>query len=81
MMCTRDTTEGVPYLGVLQFIVPAFLSKCVLVINALGVQDRIQVDIHQVVKILLHAATPTSSDGIELTRTTWIALKDKPAIR
>lgn len=39
-------------LGVLQLVVPALLGKGVLVIDALGVQHRINVDIHQVVEVL-----------------------------
>lgn len=42
----------IDYLRIFELQVPALLSKCLLIVDAVGVQHSIQVDIHKVVEIL-----------------------------
>ncbi len=50
MMCLKADAKS--YLRVLELQMPALLSKCLLIIDAVWVQHSIQVDVHQVVEIL-----------------------------
>lgn len=54
------------HLGVLDLIVPALLRKGPRVAHAVGVQHRIEIDIHQVVKVL-HMITYVSVRSVTVT--------------